>query len=64
MQGLEFNGTPTAGQVAAEALRRGLLIITAGHDVLRFVPPLIITEKEIDEAAAILDASISALEKP
>ena len=64
MQGLEFNGTPTAGQVAAEALRRGLLIITAGHDVLRFVPSLIITEKEIDEAAAILDASISALEKP
>ena len=64
MQGLEFNGTPTAGQVAAETLRRGLLIITAGHDVLRFVPPLIITEKEIDEAAAILDASISALEKP
>lgn len=64
MQGLEFNGTPTAGQVAAEALRRGLLIITAGHDVLRFVPPLIITEKEIDEAAAILDAGISALEKP
>ena len=30
--------------------RRGLLVLTAGTDVLRFIPPLIVTEAELDEA--------------
>ncbi len=39
------------GTVAAEALKEGLIVITAGQDVLRFVPPLIIEEKHVDEMA-------------
>ncbi len=55
MRGLEIADTVPAGAVASKALEKGLLIITAGHNVLRFVPPLIITEKEVDMAMAILD---------
>ncbi len=56
MRGLQLTDGVKAGDVAAEALKRGLLIITAGGNVLRFVPPLVVTEQEIDEACGILEA--------
>ncbi len=37
------------GQVAAKALGEGLIVITAGSNVLRFVPPLIIEKEHVDE---------------
>lgn len=37
------------GQIAAAALEEGLIIITAGSNVIRLVPPLIIEEKHVDE---------------
>ena len=40
MQGLEME--IPVGQVAAKALEKGLIIITAGSNVVRFVPPLVI----------------------
>ena len=43
------------GAAAALALKKGLLIITAGSNVLRFVPPLIVSRDDIDQAVAILD---------
>ncbi len=43
-----------ASDIASKALKEGLVIGTAGGNTLRFVPPLIITEKEIDEAVDIL----------
>ena len=49
---------PGAG-IERRCRERGLLINCAGGDVLRFVPPLIITEAEVDEALAILDAALS-----
>ncbi len=55
MQGLELSGDCPVGDVTAKALENGLLIISASNNVLRFVPPLIITEKEIDSAVQILD---------
>ncbi len=56
MRGLELDPSVPAGKVAARALEKGLLIITAGHNVLRFLPPLIAGKDEIDEAAGILAA--------
>lgn len=47
MQGLVFK-TPV-GDVVKKALEEGLVVISAGGNVLRFVPPLIITETEIDK---------------
>ena len=38
MQGVEC--TLPVGKVSAEALNQGLIVITAGSNVLRFVPPL------------------------
>lgn len=55
MRGLELAEDCPVSQVTAKALKKGLLIISAGGNVLRFVPPLVITEKEIDEAVSILD---------
>ena len=43
----------TAQQKAIDA-DAGLLICTAGKQVLRFVPPLVITKDEIDQAIDIL----------
>ncbi|HZY31089.1 MAG TPA: acetylornithine transaminase [Candidatus Methylomirabilis sp.] len=44
-----------AKPIVDRCLQHGLLILTAGDQVLRFVPPLIIGEAEVDEAVTILD---------
>jgi len=51
--GVELNGEAAA--IIARAMKRGLLIASAGPNVLRFVPPLIATKQDIDQATAILD---------
>ena len=53
MQGLEME--IPVGQVAAKALEKGLIIITAGSNVVRFVPPLVIEKEHVDEMIAKLD---------
>ncbi len=45
--------------LVAEALARGVLINAAGERVLRFVPPLIITQQEIDKLLDVLSSSLS-----
>jgi len=50
MQGLVFDiDKKKPSDVAAKSLENGLVLITAGADVLRFLPPLIINEKDVDE---------------
>jgi acetylornithine/N-succinyldiaminopimelate aminotransferase len=44
----------TAGDVVAKARAKGLLVLTAGDNVLRILPPLVAGKKEIDEAVGIL----------
>jgi acetylornithine/succinyldiaminopimelate/putrescine aminotransferase len=44
--GLELNAP--VQRILAQAAERGVLLISAGEKVLRLVPPLIISEKEID----------------
>ncbi len=48
MQGLVIQGKQV-GDIVTKALEEGLIIITAGKDVLRFVPPLIIEKRHVDE---------------
>lgn len=57
MQGLVIQGKPV-GDVVNQALGNGLLVISAGSDVLRFVPPLVISEKDIDEMIIRLKKSL------
>ena len=59
MQGLEVNGRPVGG-IVDRALENGLIIITAGSNVLRFVPPLIITKENVDEMLEKLCAALDA----
>ena len=46
-------------EVVAKCFEKKLLLASAGSNVVRFVPPLIITEKEIDAAIKILQESLS-----
>ncbi len=55
MQGLVLADSCPVGEVTKKALDAGLLVISAGGNVLRFVPPLIITKDDIDRAGEILD---------
>ena len=52
MQGLVVDGKP--GDFVTKAIEKGLIIISAGSDVLRFVPPLVITKENVDEMITIL----------
>ena len=49
------------GKIASAALEHGLVVITAGADVLRFVPPLIIGKEHVDEMAEKLDVVLEEM---
>ena len=57
MQGLMVEGRPV-GEIVGNALKNGLVVISAENNVLRLVPPLIIAEKDVDEMAEKLEASL------
>lgn len=57
MQGLEFD-TPVASYINA-ALEKGLILINAGPNVIRFLPPLVIKEEQADEMIGILESCLS-----
>lgn len=57
MQGLVIRGMPV-GNIVKKALENGLLVISAGSDVLRMVPPLVIRKEEIDEMIEKLEKSL------
>lgn len=52
MIGIEIKSSPK--EAAEKALEKGLLVLTAGSDVVRLLPPLTITKEQIDEGVAIL----------
>ncbi len=56
MQGLVFK--VPVGPVINKALEKGLILINAGTDIIRFVPPLVITKEDVDQMIAILTQSI------
>ena len=58
MQGLVIEGT-TVGSVVTKALANELLVISAGSDVLRLVPPLVITKEHINEMIEKLEKSLA-----
>ena len=58
MQGLEFDGP--VGEIIMKAMDFGLILISAGANIIRFVPPLIITKENVDEMIQILDQSLQA----
>ncbi len=51
----------TSAAVVKAALDQGLLIAPAGPKVLRFVPPLIVSAAEVEQAVELLDKAVAAL---
>jgi len=60
MQGLEFS-IPVNG-IIANALNKGLVLISAGTNVIRFLPPLIVGKEHVDEMISILTECIDMSE--
>ena len=56
MQGLVLEGKPV-GEVISRAIENGLLVISAGGNVLRMVPPLVIGRDDVDEMIEKLEKS-------
>ncbi len=56
MQGLVVTGRPV-GEIINKALENGLVIISAGSNVLRMLPPLVIEKEHVDEMIEKLKAS-------
>lgn len=56
MQGLVFE--KPVGEIISRALENGLILINAGTNIIRFVPPLIIARENVDEMISILERSI------
>ncbi|SHI25466.1 acetylornithine/N-succinyldiaminopimelate aminotransferase [Butyrivibrio fibrisolvens DSM 3071] len=56
MQGLVFD-RPVA-DIIVKAMDKGLILINAGAQIIRFVPPLVITKENVDQMIDILDACL------
>lgn len=59
MQGIELS--MPVKEIVQRCLDNGLLLVGSGTHVIRFVPPLVISEQEIDEAMGILDEALSSM---
>lgn len=51
----------TAPEIVRAAMTEGLLLVPAGPKVVRFVPPLIVTEAEISQGIQALEAALAQL---
>ncbi|MGN0025444.1 MAG: aminotransferase class III-fold pyridoxal phosphate-dependent enzyme, partial [Clostridium sp.] len=59
MIGVEVATTPS--EIQKKALEKGLLVLTAGKNVIRLLPPLIISKEEIKEGIKILQETIVSM---
>ena len=62
MQGLEFT-VPVGPIVTNALLEQHLVLISAGTNVIRFVPPRVITEAEVDAMSEKLTAAIERADR-
>jgi acetylornithine/succinyldiaminopimelate/putrescine aminotransferase len=53
--------TVEAAPIVNSCLAKGLLIISAGERILRFIPPLIVTKGEVDEMLGILEGVLDGV---
>jgi predicted acetylornithine/succinylornithine family transaminase len=60
LRGLELSGP--AALVVERCRNDGVLVITAGENVLRLAPPLVIEQSELDEGLTVVEQAIAALE--
>lgn len=58
LQGLVLD--KPVGDIIKMALSEGLVLINAGANIIRFVPPLVVTKQDVDQMIAILDKCLGA----
>ncbi|MDE7019055.1 MAG: aspartate aminotransferase family protein [Lachnospiraceae bacterium] len=56
LQGLVFK--EPVGDIIKKAMEKGLVLINAGSNIIRFVPPLIISKQNVDEMISILKQTL------
>ena len=56
LQGLEFDHP--VSEIINKALEKGLVLINAGTNIIRFVPPLIVSKKNVDDMLDILKSCL------
>ena len=54
-------GATVAGELSARLLERGLLVPPAGPETIRLVPPLTVTDAEVDEALEVVKAVLETI---
>ncbi|HAZ91670.1 MAG TPA: aspartate aminotransferase family protein [Eubacterium sp.] len=54
IQGIELSEDVPVGDVVKKAMDKGLILITAAKNVIRFLPPLVITEADVDSMIDII----------
>lgn len=58
IKGVQLKNGFKAADVVGRAIAHGLLLVPAGPDVVRFVPPLIISEQQIDEVLGLFEKAL------
>ncbi|HIC12161.1 MAG TPA: aminotransferase class III-fold pyridoxal phosphate-dependent enzyme [Sulfurimonas sp.] len=61
MCGLRVIDAETLGSIMSNAKENGVMVLRAGRNTLRFLPPLTITKEEINEGFKALAAAVSSL---
>ena len=59
--GVQFDSGSTAAAVEHAAFQRGLMVLTAGDDVVRISPPLVITEREAAAGCRVFAEAVAAV---
>jgi len=59
--GVQFDSGATAAAVEHAAFERGLMVLTAGDDVIRMSPPLVVTEREIATGCRVFAEAVVAV---
>ena len=62
MSGVSFREPAMAAAVRASMQARKVLVMTAGHAALRFMPPLVVTADEMRTALDALEAAVNEME--
>jgi acetylornithine/N-succinyldiaminopimelate aminotransferase len=60
IQGIELTVNPK--DVIAKSLEKGLILFSAGTNVIRFVPPLVITKADVDEMISKLKSALDEVQ--
>lgn len=63
IRGIPFKDLKAPAELVKLARERGVLLLTAGSDAVRCVPPLIITKEECERAVGVMESCLSIIQE-